>query len=59
MSKKLRESFVEHPRAILFLRISGEGVFQHPQPITRNIKRRPYAVGCDRSESPLMQRSAV
>ena len=27
MSRKLRKSFVGHPGAILFLRISGEGVF--------------------------------
>src|ERR1700682_2204643 len=27
MSRKLRKSFVGHPSAILFLRISGEGVF--------------------------------
>ncbi len=28
MSRKLEKSFVGHPSAILFLRISGEGVFQ-------------------------------
>jgi hypothetical protein len=32
---KLRKSFVGHPDAILFLRISRERVFQHPQAITR------------------------
>jgi len=31
MSRKLRESFVGHPDAILFLRISRERVFQQPQ----------------------------
>jgi hypothetical protein len=31
---KLRKSFVGHPDAILFLRISPEGVFQQPQAIT-------------------------
>jgi hypothetical protein len=31
MSRELKTSFVGHPRAILFLRISGEGVFQQPQ----------------------------
>jgi hypothetical protein len=30
-SEKLRKSFVGHPNAILFLRISRERVFQHPQ----------------------------
>ena len=34
MTRKLRESFVGHPGAILFLRISGERVFQQPQAIT-------------------------
>ena len=34
MSWKLRESFVRHPSAILFLRISGEGVFQQPRLLT-------------------------
>ena len=29
-----KKSFVEHPSAILFLRISSEGVFQQPQAIT-------------------------
>jgi hypothetical protein len=28
---KLRKSFVGHPSAILFLRISREGVFQQPR----------------------------
>jgi hypothetical protein len=31
---KLKKWFVGHPDAILFLRISPEGVFQHPQAIT-------------------------
>src|ERR1022692_277652 len=31
---KPRKSFVGHPNAILFLRISREGVFQQPQAIT-------------------------
>src|SRR5437899_9960150 len=31
MSRKLRESFVGHPDAILFLRISRKGVFQQPR----------------------------
>jgi hypothetical protein len=31
---KPRKSFVGHPNAILFLRISREGVFQHPRLIT-------------------------
>jgi hypothetical protein len=31
---KLRKSFVGHPDAFLFLRISREGVFQQPQAIT-------------------------
>jgi hypothetical protein len=31
MSWKLRESFVGHPSAILFLRISGERLFQQPE----------------------------
>ena len=34
MPRKLREPFEGHPGAILFLRISGEGVFQQPQAIT-------------------------
>jgi hypothetical protein len=34
MSKKLRSPFVGHPDAILFWRISQEGVFQQPQAIT-------------------------
>src|SRR5215468_8822865 len=34
MSRKSRKSFVGHPSAILFSRISGERVFQHPQAIT-------------------------
>jgi hypothetical protein len=29
---KIRKSFVGHPGAILFLRISPEGVFQQPTP---------------------------
>ena len=33
MSRKLRTSFVGNPSAILFLLISREGVFQHPQAI--------------------------
>ena len=31
MSRKLRESFVGHPDAIVFLRISRKGVFQQPR----------------------------
>jgi len=31
MSRKSQKSFVGHRRAILFLRISGEGVFQQPR----------------------------
>jgi hypothetical protein len=31
---KLRESFVGHPDAFLFLGISQEGVFQHPQALS-------------------------
>ena len=34
MSTKLRKSFVGHPSAILFSRISGEGVFQQPLALT-------------------------
>jgi hypothetical protein len=34
MSRKLRKLFVGHPSAILFLRISREGVFQQPRLIT-------------------------
>ncbi len=34
MSRKLRGLFVGHPRAILLLRISGEGVFQQPRLFT-------------------------
>ena len=33
MSRKLRESFVGHPSAILFLQISSEGVFQQPRDV--------------------------
>jgi hypothetical protein len=33
MPRKFRKSFVGHPGAILFLRISAEGVFQQPQTI--------------------------
>jgi hypothetical protein len=33
MSRKLRKLFVGHPSAILILRISREGVFQHAQAI--------------------------
>jgi hypothetical protein len=36
MSRKLRESFVGHPDAILFCRISREGVFQQPPHFTNN-----------------------
>jgi hypothetical protein len=32
--KTSRKSFVGHPGAILFLRISGEGVFQQAQAIS-------------------------
>jgi hypothetical protein len=39
MSKKSSTSFVGHPTAFLFLRISGEGVFQHPQAITLTTPR--------------------
>ncbi len=35
MSRKSKKSFVGHRRAILFLRISGEGVFQQPQALTQ------------------------
>ena len=31
MSRKIEEVFVGHPDAILFFRISPEGVFQHPR----------------------------
>jgi hypothetical protein len=34
MSRKLRTSFVGRPNAILFLRISREGVFQQPHAFT-------------------------
>jgi hypothetical protein len=34
MSRKLRKLFVGHPSAILFLRISREGVFQQTHPLT-------------------------
>jgi hypothetical protein len=34
MSKKLRSPFVGHPDALLFWRISQEGVFQQPQAIS-------------------------
>jgi hypothetical protein len=34
---KPRKSFVGHPDAILFLRISREGVFQQPHMFTRNV----------------------
>jgi hypothetical protein len=34
MSRKLKKSLVGHPSAILFLQISGEGVFQHPLAFT-------------------------
>jgi hypothetical protein len=34
---KLNKWFVGHPDAILFLRISPEGVFQHPQAIALKI----------------------
>ena len=33
-SRKLRNSFVEHPGAIWFLRLSGHGVFQRPRLFT-------------------------
>jgi hypothetical protein len=35
---KSRTSFVEHPDAILFLRISGEGVFQQPRDFSTTCK---------------------
>jgi hypothetical protein len=38
MSKKLKRSFVEHPSAILFLRISSEGVFQQPRDLSTVIE---------------------
>src|SRR5262245_14558647 len=41
MSRKSRKSFVGHPSAILFSRISGERVFQHPQAITPRTTIRP------------------
>jgi hypothetical protein len=34
-----RKSFVEHPDAMQFLRISGQRVFQHPQAITPTTDR--------------------
>src|SRR6266851_3907685 len=35
MSRKLRKSFVGHPSAISFLRISRGGVFQQPQALSQ------------------------
>jgi len=37
MSRKLRKSFVGHPSAMLFLRISREGVFQQTRLISSTI----------------------
>jgi hypothetical protein len=38
--EKPRKSFVEHPSAILFLRISREGVFQQPRLIATTMPKR-------------------
>jgi hypothetical protein len=40
MSRKIKMPFVGDPSAILFLRISREGVFQHPQAIALKTCRR-------------------
>ena len=42
MSTKLRKSFVGHPSAILFSRISGEGVFQQPRDFSPIDSKRRY-----------------
>jgi hypothetical protein len=47
MSRKLRKLFVGHPGAILFLRISREGVFQQTRLITTVAQG--YSRGSDRS----------
>jgi len=43
MSKELRKSFVGHPNAILFLRISRLGVFQQPRLITTFMRAKTFA----------------
>jgi hypothetical protein len=56
-----RKSFVEHPDAMQFLRISGQQVFQHPQAITLTTEgmRIERLLTCDSSElfdrRPLMR----
>jgi hypothetical protein len=59
MPRKLRNSFVRPPIAILSLRISGEGVFQQPRDLSTIVttkNRRLHVVGNNRNQLPHVSR---